>query len=474
MTGCLALLLATVAAIELAWATRVMACFAQLAATSARAQRMLRRRGVSEWAKERAMRLTSQRLMARSLRGAGLLLVVAMPFLVAGAIEAHRPFGLAQAYRDWTSRCVVLSLSLVYFALRRRSFPVAGRLERLWQRIALGNHAVLEMSFDLERARFHPLTDAESEAPVFIAGLARSGTTILTRQLHERHGFASLTYRDLPFPLAPNGWAALSGRMARRVERTERGHGDGIEHDLDSAEAIEEVFWRHHEGDRYVGPQGLSPVPPEPASIEAFRDYVGLIRRRYGGGRYLSKNNANVLRLGALIEAFPQALLVHPFRDPLQQAQSLLRQHRLALKLSSEDPFRASFMSWLGHHEFGPDQRPFRFPGHPPMEENRDHIDYWLQQWISVYRALLSQDKAVNRRQIFLDHDALCAEPGRYAAQLGEVLGLPGPFATQGLALVPPRKVAGADPALVDKARALHLQLRLRSDAAMSAVDSAA
>lgn len=59
-----------------------------------------------------------------------------------------------------------------------------------------------------------------------------------------------------------------------------------------------------------------------------------LVLLRHGGARYLSKNNNNILRLEALATSFPDALLIHPFRDPLQQALSLLSQHRRAARLA--------------------------------------------------------------------------------------------------------------------------------------------
>jgi hypothetical protein len=247
---------------------------------------------------------------------------------------------------------------------------VYSRSDRLLHRIALGFAPVLEASFDIERARYRKaIADMQVEAPVFVCGLARAGTSILTRLIEGSGAFASLTYRDLPFPLAPNSWRRLSAGFNRRVETRERGHGDGLTHDLDSPEAIEEVFWRAQEGERYITPEGLRPEPPAQATIAAFRDYARLVLLGSPGKRYLSKNNNNVLRLPALAEAFPDAVLLHPFRDPVQQAESLRAQHLRAIALAAGDGFRRSFMGWLGHHEFGADQRPFLFAGAPSRED---------------------------------------------------------------------------------------------------------
>ncbi|MFT8720613.1 sulfotransferase [Acetobacter sp.] len=472
MIGVVVLLLATLASIELAWATGVLRCLMDVNRLGRRATHIVTRRHVSEWAKERAMRLMSGRLMAQSLRGLALIAVVAAPLLLALAVDKWWPYGFAQAFTHWPTRVALLVISLAYLFTRRRfrnAAPATGGekgagAERLLQRMALGNRAMLEISFDIERARYKPWKDESPQpGPLFVTGLARAGTTILTRLLHEQYGMASLTYRDLPFPLAPNSWAKLSAGFKRQVERSERGHGDGILHDLDSAEAIEEVFWRHFEGNRYVGADGLSPVPPLPETVDAFRDYVGLIRRRYGGARYLSKNNANVLRLPALIEAFPQAVLVHPFRDPLQQAESLRRQHEQALQLAADDPFRLEFMRWLGHYEFGGDQRPFLFPGHPAADGDRGSIDYWLQLWVSVYSALLDHSEAIQTRQIFIDYDTVCADAPALSAPLTEALELPEPWDLTSLRAVSPRTVDGASPQMMERAETVHAALRARS-----------
>ncbi|MBC9032967.1 sulfotransferase [Sphingomonas sp. JC676] len=338
-----------------------------------------------------------------------------------------------------------------------------GRADRLLHHVALGLRPLLDATFDLERARWgKAVRDVPVERPVFVTGLARAGTSILTRILHESGGFACASYRDLPFPLAPNSWARLGGK--RRVEARERGHGDGLMHDLDSPEAIEEVFWRLREGARYRRADGLAPVAPQQESITAFRDYVRLVLHAHGGGRYLSKNNNNALRLAALIEAFPDAVLVHPFRDPLQQALSLRAQHVRACTLAGEDPFRRRFMTWLGHHEFGADQRPFLFDGAPGPDEDRGHVDYWLKLWISVHEALLFPPHEVHGRQLFVDYDALCANPRRYAPRLGARIGAP--VALETLAS-PPVRAADVSPALLARAAETHVCLTDRFDAAL-------
>jgi hypothetical protein len=209
------------------------------------------------------------------------------------------------------------------------------------------------------------------------------------------------------------------------VPPQERGHGDGVLHDLDSIEAIEEVFWRCFEGDQYISRDSLSPFQPGPDTILRFRDYVSLVRMRYERPRYLSKNNNNILRLPALVEAFPSGTLIHPFRHPARQAASLLAQHRRAVKLHAADAFRKRFMDWLGHHEFGGGQRPFRLSDRPLLHTDPSKLDYWLEAWSRVYGFLLDQPINVKRRQVFLDYDSICADPASGGAALARSAGIP-------------------------------------------------
>ena len=296
--------------------------------------------------------------------------------------------------------------------------------DRLLHRIALGSRPVMEMSFDIERAMFAKALAPESGSrPVFVCGLARAGTSLVTRLLDSSGMFASLRYRDMPFPLAPNLWARLSGGNTRQVGAVERAHGDGLSHDLDTPEAIEEVFWRCFEGDRYIGSDGLFPRFPRPETLDAYRSLVGLVCLRSGRSRYLAKNNNHVLRLQSLIDEFPDAVLVHPFRHPVKQAASLLAQHRRTCARQSLDPFSLSYARWLGHHEFGTDHRPHLLPGAPLPHENKFEMEYWLRCWESIYSFLLNLGPSVRSRQVFVDYDELCRRPAEVLRVLATKVG---------------------------------------------------
>lgn len=311
--------------------------------------------------------------------------------------------------------------------------------DRLLHRIALGSRAVMETSFDIERAAFGKDAGSETSArPVFVCGLARAGTSLVTRLLDGGGGFGSLRYRDMPFPLAPNLWARLSGGDRRRVAVVERSHGDGLIHDLDTPEAIEEVFWRCFEGDRYIRPEGLLPTRPSLETMDFYRQLIQLVCLRNARGRYLAKNNNHVLRLESLVEAFPACVLVHPFRHPMKQAASLLAQHRRTCGQQVGDGFSASYASWLVHHEFGADQRPHLVPGAPRANEDRSELDYWLKCWNSVYGFLLDQGPEVRSRQVFVDYDDLCRRPSEVLGALASRAGcaLPDHGAIKDLGLI--------------------------------------
>lgn len=301
------------------------------------------------------------------------------------------------------------------------------RLDRALHYLALNFRCVRAASFDMERSHANLSGDAVADLPhVFVAGLARAGTSVLVRMLHQTDAFASQTYRDMPFVLAPRFWRKLGGRWQKSSTPKERAHRDGLQVDFDSVEAFEEIFWLTFANKRYVRKDRLLPHAIDPEMAAQFKDFVAIVVAAHGAAglqRYLSKNNTNVLRLAGLADVFPKARFIVPFRDPVQHACSLLRQHKLFCEAQQYDPFILRYMSWLGHFEFGRDLRPLDF-GAMPLEfsaEDTKHLLFWLRNWTRVYRGVLA---ALPDSAILWDFDAFCADPWPLTATLAESLNL--------------------------------------------------
>ena len=104
----------------------------------------------------------------------------------------------------------------------------------------MGNHL---KDNHLEQSLFLNKHDIYEDNHVFVAGLARSGTTILLNAINQSKQFASLSYEDMPFILAPNFWTKINPAK-QYLDVKERAHGDGIKISMNSPEAFEEVFWK--------------------------------------------------------------------------------------------------------------------------------------------------------------------------------------------------------------------------------------
>lgn len=262
-------------------------------------------------------------------------------------------------------------------------------LQQILHRFALSSQLMREAMFDFESSAIS--ISKSNEHHIFVSGLARSGTTILLNALYESDEFASLTYRDMPFVLAPNLWSKLSNGKEKN-NKVERAHGDGIKVSTESPEAFEEVFWITFD----CGDKGTK---------EKFKHYVELINHKYQKERYLSKNNQNIRRLRFISDTFPNSKILIPFRNPIQHAYSLLSQHKRFIEHAKKDNFIASYMKWIGHTEFGPNYIPIN---------NKDlcfcdslTIDHWLEQWHLTYKNCYENFK--DKENIyFICYEKLC------------------------------------------------------------------
>ena len=236
------------------------------------------------------------------------------------------------------------------------------------------------------------------ERPVFITGLARAGTTILLRKLSELPDFASHRYADFPFLFTPYVWSRLRRLAPARPERPrERMHADRIMVTAESPEAMEEILWRAffpalHDPDHSNVLDGRVMH----AEFEAFfTDHLRKLLLARGAGRYVSKNNYNVTRLGYLARIFPDSRFLLAVRAPVAHVASLMKQHELFGRVQRESETARRHLRLVGHFEFGLDRRPIN-PGDDAVLAHiqscwRDGADArgWAAYWALIYRHLL-------------------------------------------------------------------------------------
>lgn len=274
-----------------------------------------------------------------------------------------------------------------------------GFFDRVLHRFAFATTAAQRGCADLEDRMFRRELDAlQPGPPVFVTALPRAGTTILLELLAGMDVFASHRYRDMPFVLTPLLWARMASRRRDSAEPTERAHGDGIRITQDSPEAFEEMVWRafwrsHYRADR-IEPWARCDDAEFVDFLRRHMHKVTVLRARdkETARRYVSKNNLNVARIPALLDALPDARMVVPFRDPLQHAHSLLRQHRRFSQMHRDDAFARRYMAGVGHFDFGQNLKPVDFRGFMEGRDlkHADELPFWLDYWIAAYRHVLT------------------------------------------------------------------------------------
>ena len=305
-------------------------------------------------------------------------------------------------------------------------------IDRAIHKLAFSSSMLQEMLNDLEQSLFSKSwRDAKAEKPIFITSLPRAGTTIILESLYRLPGLAAHTYRDMPFILSPVIWHKLAKLFHSKGIHRERAHGDGLSISEDSPEAFEEVLWKKYFAQQYTD----SAIELWPAD---FRDGVGeeyftilhehmkkiiSLRRpdNISGGRYVSKNNANISRIGFLKKLFPEAHIVIPLRNPVEHAISLWRQHTNFLEQHAADDFARRYMEDIGHYEFGVLHRPIQFPGLMALTQDREStmLDYWLGYWISAFEYLAEQSDVS-----ILCYETLCRSGSAGISRLSRQLGI--------------------------------------------------
>ncbi|MCW8925680.1 MAG: sulfotransferase [Xanthomonadales bacterium] len=303
------------------------------------------------------------------------------------------------------------------------------RLDRGLHKLAFNSKVLQDILADIERSMYaKQWRDIAIERPVFITSLPRAGTTVVLQALNRLCRLATHTYRDMPFILTPLLWHRLSRVFRRTSKPAERAHGDGLAINEDSPEAFEEVLWKRHFPDHYhqtgIGCwQDSTANTRFEAALKTHLQKMVLLHSvgASTGTRYISKNNANIARIAYIRQLFPDAQFVVPLRHPVEQAVSLLRQHRNFVRQHAQEPFTRQYMADIGHYEFGELHRPIRFSGLAELVNDRkpDSLDYWLAYWIAAYREV-----SHHQGLCFINFEDLCEQPATGLVHLLDRLGL--------------------------------------------------
>jgi hypothetical protein len=260
--------------------------------------------------------------------------------------------------------------------------------QKILHSFILGNKFIKKSLFEVERIIYGKnLNDVRNKQQLFICGLPRSGTTILLNFIYSFNLHASLTYRDMPFVMMPNFFHKISKKNETFLQ--ERFHKDKIFYDLNSPEALDEVF--------------ISSYNEEEVK-KLYNLYIKLILKKNLKENYISKNNKNYKRIDFIKKIFPESIILIPFRKPFDHASSLLKQHLNFTNLQNKDKFILKYMNYLGHNEFGINHK---FWFEPVSHTNINELNYWLEQWKLYYEKLLNINSIKEKKIYFICFESL-------------------------------------------------------------------
>ena len=274
---------------------------------------------------------------------------------------------------------------------------LGGFIDRTVRLLAEARRSGVERASRAARRRF------AIDRPFYVAGIARSGSTILLELLAGRPGVATHRYRDFPPIYTPLFWNRAFAQVYRSdAPPAERAHKDRILVTPDSPEAMEEVLWMRffRDGHDEAASQVLDAATSNPAFERFYADHLKKILLVRGGQRYLSKGNYNLTRFAYLLKLFPDARFIVPVRDPRWHIASLMKQHRLFDAEERRDPRILKHMQRAGHFEFGLDRRVINVgdaqaaSAIAALWRDGQEVRGWARYWAMLYGFVLAQQRA--------------------------------------------------------------------------------
>jgi hypothetical protein len=322
----------------------------------------------------------------------------------------------------------LLPLILIPFLGKSKREPKSDYsiIDKFLHYVFIGNKNVAKFLFRIELLiQKKEINSIDNDKNIYISGLARAGTTALMQYLGQIDVFRSVSYRNLPFLFLPK--TGLKFSKSNGVGSKERFHKDGLQHSLSSYEALEEPFWRNFNGAKYIFDTYLNEHSIDEEAYSNYRNFRKLIS---SGNIYLAKNNNHLLRAKSLVQLDREngstTFTVIPFRNPIDHAKSLLKQHKLLKREQDKDEFVRDYMDFLVHHEFGQGTKIqiFKNDFESKSDHNKSDINFWLEVWYSYYGSVKQQFEN-EKGFMFFNYESFVSNPKYSLEKIFECIGMP-------------------------------------------------
>ena len=305
-------------------------------------------------------------------------------------------------------------------------FPVDPWVDRIGGFIHKHQKMFIKLGNFESKILFDTLDDIKIEKPIYIAGIARAGTTILLELLADHPGVTTHRYKDYPPIFTPYWWNwYLDHSPAKKSVKVERAHKDGIFITPDSPEAMEEVLWMSFFTDTH-NPKTNNQLTEKTVNTEFedfYLDHIKKLMAIRGGNRYLSKGNYNLARIAYIQSIIPSAKFIIPVREPSSHIASLMKQHKLFCDGMKNNPKAIEHLRRVGHFEFGPDLRPINMGDQHIIDsilddwenandQNNLEVRGWAKYWNAIYSTILQQleeNPRLKKATFVLKYEDLCA-----------------------------------------------------------------
>ncbi len=267
-------------------------------------------------------------------------------------------------------------------------------------------------------------------APIYITGLARSGTTVVLEMLSQHIDIATHRYLHMVIPYAPNWIQKLADKVPIMTKPSERLHKDGLLVNKDSPEAVEEILWQ--EFFENALDESLSNVLDSKTSNPKFerfyRENIKKLLLNKHASRYLAKNNYSVARMEYLLKLFPDAKFVLMIRNPFDHIASLAKQDAIFKQMEAEDPRLLEWTKLIGHREFGSEKVCINLDNYDLVKEVRQlwnnkatYVKGWALYWASVYDFVhkeLTENQNLAQAVHVFRYEDLCDRPSEVIDQI--------------------------------------------------------